>query len=176
MAEPYIAQITLFGGNFPPRGWAFCDGQLLQISSNPSLFSILGTTYGGDGRTSFGLPDLRGRVSIHPGNGPGLPNYSWGQRGGSNQLTLAQLPPIPPHSHQFAVPCNGGGPDETSPVGSFPANSAAVGEIYNTASNAVMGPGTTAETALGGSSSNHFLPYLGVHYIIALVGVFPSRN
>ena len=93
--EPFIAQIMMFGGNFAPRGWAFCDGQLLPISQYSALFSLLGTTYGGDGRTTFGLPDLRGRVAIHPGNGPGLSSIRLGEKGGTetNTLSTAQLPP-----------------------------------------------------------------------------------
>ena len=99
MAEPFIGQIQIFGFNFPPRGWSFCDGQLLPIAQNTALFSLLGTTFGGDGRTTFGLPDLRGRVAIHPGTGPGLPPVTWGQRGGaaSTVLTTNQMPN---HNHQ----------------------------------------------------------------------------
>ncbi len=96
--EPFIAEIIMFGGNFAPRGWAFCDGQLLPIAQNQALFSILGTTYGGDGRTTFALPDLRGRTAIHPGTGPGLSNRRLGERGGSETNTLT-LPQLPNHTH-----------------------------------------------------------------------------
>ena len=96
--EPYIAEIMQFGGNFAVRGYSMCDGQLLAISQNPALFSLLGTTFGGDGRTTFGLPDLRGRIALHPGNGPGLPAYRLGQRGGltSQYMTVNQMPQ---HTH-----------------------------------------------------------------------------
>lgn len=97
-SDPFIGQITMFGGNFAPRGWAFCDGQLLSIASNTALFSLLGTTYGGDGRTTMGLPDLRGRVPIHPGNGPGLSTYTWGQRGGTQTVPSAS------HTHPDVIP------------------------------------------------------------------------
>lgn len=91
-SEPFIGQVIMFGGNFAPRGWAFCDGQLLSINQNQSLFSILGTTYGGDGRTTFGLPDLRGRVPLHEGTGPGLANYRLGQKGGTENVSFKKMP------------------------------------------------------------------------------------
>ncbi|KRS10186.1 hypothetical protein XM53_22310, partial [Roseovarius atlanticus] len=102
MADPFIGQIVLFGGNFAPRNWAFCDGQLVAISQNSALFSILGTTYGGDGRTTFGLPDLRGRVPIGPRQGPGLTFYREGQKGGAEDVTLTQAE-MPSHSHATNV-------------------------------------------------------------------------
>ncbi|TCL10321.1 microcystin-dependent protein [Roseivirga ehrenbergii] len=105
--DPFLGEIVMFAGNFAPRGWAFCDGQLMAISQNTALFSILGTTYGGDGRTTFALPDLRGRAAIHPGTGPGLSNYRLGQRGGVETVTLNQLQ-IPSHSH-IAIPSTSGG-------------------------------------------------------------------
>ncbi|MEX1309383.1 MAG: tail fiber protein, partial [Candidatus Sulfomarinibacteraceae bacterium] len=102
MASPFIGQIQLFGFNFPPRGWAFCEGQLLAISSNTALFSLLGTTFGGDGRTTFGLPDLRGRSAVGVGNGPGLSSVSWGQRSGAENVTL-NVNTLPSHTHSAAV-------------------------------------------------------------------------
>ena len=103
--DPFIGQIELFGFNFAPRGWAKCEGQILSISSNQALFSLLGTTYGGDGRTTFALPDLRGRAALHTGTGPGLSTYSWGQKSGSpsSPLVPAQLPP---HTHSVAPACD----------------------------------------------------------------------
>ena len=108
MSDPFLAEIVMFGGNFAPRGWAFCDGQLLAISSNTALFSLLGTTYGGDGRTTFGLPELRGRFAMHPGNGPGLSSRKLGQKGGSERVTLA-ITNLPSHTHQLR--CNSGAAD-----------------------------------------------------------------
>ena len=131
--DPFIGEITMFAGNFAPRGWALCDGQLLPISQNSALFSILGTTYGGDGRTTFALPDLRGRVAIHPGNGPGLSDYRLGQKGGAETITYPSI---------SAVTQNGG---------------------------------KKALTSRGAPASN-IQPYNTVNYIIALQGVYPSRN
>lgn len=161
----------MFGGNFAPRGWALCDGQLLPISQNSALFSILGTTFGGDGRSNFGLPDLRGRVSIHPGNGPGLSTYRLGQKGGFENVQLSgnQIP-----SHNHLMQGNSGQPDESDPEDGFPANSAATGQdLYNSATNVVMGVTTNSG---GGQAHTNIQPFQCVNYIIALEGVFPSRN
>jgi len=127
MAEPFIAEIKMFGGNFAPRGWAFCDGQLLAISSNTALFSLLGTTYGGDGRTTFGLPDLRGRVSVHPGNGPGLSPYRLGEKGGAEDVVLNQTQ-MPNHTHFASV--EGGG--TTVPIGNKPITATATVHVDTT--------------------------------------------
>ena len=108
MSDPFIAEIIMFGGNFAPRGWAFCDGQLLSISSNSALFSILGTTYGGDGRTTFGLPDLRGRVAMHPGSGPGLTQRRLGEKSGMETVTLTTNQ-IPSHNHTATATASGTG-------------------------------------------------------------------
>lgn len=171
MAEPFIGQIVMFGGNFAPRSWALCNGQLLSIAQNSALFSILGTTYGGDGRTSFGLPDLRGRVAMHPGNGPGLAGRSLGQKGGTQTTTLTAQN-LPPHSH--AMRGNSGQPDESNPEGGFPANSGATGEdLYAATGNVNMG--TTGNVGNGASFSNE-PPFQCVNFIIALQGTFPSRS
>jgi microcystin-dependent protein len=162
----------MFGVNIAPCNWAFCDGQLLQISTNSTVFFLLGTTFGGDGRYTFGLPDLRGRVAIHPGAGPGLPAYQLGQKGGTNIISGSNLPAA--HTHGFSSPCHSGAPNESSPAGSFPTNSAATGEdLYDTTSNDSMGSGTTGSA---GNNSEFFVPYLGINYIFALVGTFPPRN
>ena len=173
MSEPFLGEIIMFGGNFAPRGWALCDGQLLSISSNTALFSILGTTYGGDGRTTFGLPDLRGRFPMHQGNGPGLPTYRLGEKSGQEKIQAPQ------HSHEFAVEAVNNQPgDETSPAGAvFPVSG---GEAYYSGTpNATMRSSTTG--ASGGSTwpadgISVRNPFLAVNFIIALQGLFPSRN
>ncbi len=173
--DPFIAQILMFGGNFAPRGWAFCDGQLLPISSYSALFSILGTTYGGDGRTTFGLPDLRGRAPIHAGNGPGLSSRRLGEKGGQENVVL-QTSQMPPHNHTASatVAVSTGVGDEGSPTGVLAAHSGAFTEDGNGAQ--LGGVSTTVNNTGGGQSHNIMQPFLGVNYIIALVGVFPSRS
>ncbi|MEL6142650.1 MAG: tail fiber protein, partial [Bacteroidota bacterium] len=161
-----------FGGNFAPRGWAFCDGSLLSISQNQALFSILGTTYGGDGRTTFALPDLRGRVVIGPRSGPGLSTYSLGQKGGVEDVTLNQNQ-IPAHTHQVSVPVSAEDADQNEVEGNFLAN----GQFYHNNPDAVYGNGPLTSTQVGGSQSHeNRQPFLAVNYIIALTGTFPSRN
>ena len=178
MSDPFIAQITLFGGNFAPRGWAFCNGQLLSISSNSALFSILGTTFGGDGRTTFGLPDLRGRVSVHDGGsaGPGLSRRRLGEKGGTEDVTL-NTTQLPSHAHAHAQEARSDAANNQSPVGNVPAVEAGgVTATYSDqAPNAAMRAGSSGTTGDNGSHNN-IQPYQGVNYIIALVGVFPSRN
>ena len=168
MSEPFIGEIKLVGFNFPPRGWALCDGQLLAIASNQALFSLLGTTFGGDGRTTFALPDLRGRSPVHVGTGPGLSPMAWGQEAGAETATL-NISQIPAHRHP--VRCNNGGPNVVSPEGNYLAQ----GEIYHDASNALM-HGDITETVGGGQSHENRSPYLAVNFAIALVGLYPSRN
>lgn len=166
MSDPFIAEIVMFGGNFSPRGWAFCDGQLMPIAQYSAVFSLLGTTYGGDGRVTFGLPDLRGRVAVHPGTGPGLPTFRLGQKGGQVENTLT-VQNLPPHTHDQ----RGAEEDANSgdPGGNFPAT---------TAQNAYHG---TADTSMGetssvgnGASFNILQPYQCVNFIIAIQGTFPS--
>ena len=171
MSDPFIAEIVMFGGNFAPRQWAFCDGQLLSIASNSALFSLLGTTYGGDGRVSFALPDMRGRVSIHPGTGPGLSTYRLGQRGGTQEVTL-NTNQIPSHSHNL----QNNAVDDDANTSNVAGNALASGAFYSTDTpDAITQPPATA--AAGGSQPHtNIQPYLCVNYIIALTGVFPSRN
>ncbi|WP_297089457.1 tail fiber protein [uncultured Draconibacterium sp.] len=178
--EPFIGQIMMFGGNFAPRGWALCDGQLLSIAQNTALFSILGTMYGGDGRTTFGLPDLRGRVAIHPGTGPGLSTYRQGQKGGVENVTLS-VNQIPSHSHggTGTIQAASGQPDETSPIGTVPAPLTNGTEGYaETASGAMKADGVTLNIQNTGGSQSHtnVQPYNCVNFIIALQGIFPSRS
>lgn len=176
MSEPFIGQITMFGGNFAPRSWAFCDGQLLSISSNTALFSILGTTFGGDGRTTFGLPDLRGRVTIHPGNGAGLTSRRLGEKGGAETTTL-NVSNLPPHSHTGTIKAKNGQPDESNPAGGYPGTLTNGTEGYAETTNGNMAPDVVQTDNTGGNvAHNNVQPFQCVNYIIALVGIFPSRN
>ena len=177
MQEGYIGEIRLFGGNFAPRGWALCEGQLLAISSNQALFSILGTTYGGDGRTTFALPDLRGRSAIQQGSGPGLSTIRLGEKGGTETTTLS-VNNMPNHDHTVTPNCNTGNGKQTTPKSGFPATvvqGANTANGYTADSNATMGATTTSKTG-GGQSFNNRSPFLGLNFIIALQGVYPSRN
>ena len=173
--EPYLGQISMFAGNFAPRGWAYCDGQLLPINSNQALFSILGTTYGGDGRTTFALPDLRGRAPIHAGQGPGLSNYQLGQRSGVEQVTLTQNQ-MPNHTHGVQVNAAspvGRGQGSDTPEGNYWAE----GGSYATTTNTTMSPNAVVVVPVGGSQAHeNRQPYNTINYIIALQGTFPSRN
>jgi hypothetical protein len=174
MATPFIGQITIFAGNFAPRNWAFCNGQLLAIAQNTALFSILGTTYGGNGTTTFALPDLRGRVPIHFGQGSGLSNYVLGQFGGAENTTLLATQ-IPAHTHGVNAVASGG--NQASPAGGLPAiESTGTSLDYSSAAtNATMNAGMIG-TAGGNQPHTNIQPYLTLNYIIALAGIFPSRN
>ena len=179
-ADPFLAQIVMFGGNFAPRGWALCDGQLLPISSNSALFSILGTTNGGDGRTTFALPDMRGRVSMHPGSGPGLSTRRLGERGGTqaNALTVNQMPP-PIHSAVARVNATNARGNADVPAGNIWARKARDNDYSEAPPDVVMSSSAvnvTVGSAGGGQAVNNVLPFLAVNYIIALQGTFPSRD
>jgi len=178
-ATPFIGEVIMFGGNFAPRGWAFCDGQLLAINSNQALFSILGTTYGGDGRTTFALPDLRGRAVIGPGNGPGLSPRSLGSRTGTETVTLS-VAEMPSHSHTATgtaqVSLSNEVGTSADPEGRYMANHLG-GFNEDATPGAKLGGVTSTIDATGGSQShNNMQPSQTVHYIIALQGIFPSRN
>jgi microcystin-dependent protein len=174
MSEPFLGEIRMFAGNFAPRGWAFCYGQLLSIAQNSALFAILGTTYGGNGTTTFALPDLRGRVPIGTGAGPGLTPRSLGELSGQENVTLTaqQMP-----SHAHAAQCSSGNGNSNAPAGKLWSKDAGVQSATYTSS---APDGTMAGTAIasaGGSQPhNNMQPYLGMSYIIALQGIFPSRN
>lgn len=171
MAQPYIGEIRMFGGNFAIADWAFCNGQLLPISGNETLFQLIGTTYGGDGQTTFGLPDLRGRIPIHMGQGPGLQNYDIGQNGGVEAVTLTQNQ-LPTHTHTPAA-SNTGGSD--TPANNFWANSA-TGKPYSAAPTTIqMNPGTISPVG-GSQPHDNMIPFQCVTYIISLFGIFPSPN
>jgi len=170
-AEPFIGEVRWFAGNFAPRGWAFCDGQLLQISQNEALFSLLGTMYGGDGRTTFGLPDMRGRGMVHVGSGPGLTPRPQGQKAGNETETLG-INQMPNHNHTLRAHRSSGDsvlPDDrvVSRVGRL--------RVFDNISDVDMG--STAITATGGGlSHNNMQPSITLSCIIALTGVYPSRN
>lgn len=180
--EPTLAEIRIFAGNFAPRSWALCQGQLLPINSNQSLFSLLGTTFGGDGRTTFGLPDLRGRTAIHAGNGPGLSDRRLGAKGGAPTVTLNQTN-LPVHNHHDVVSANKTSSDSDMPGGRFPGVSSAERSdgqaipvlAYASTKVVTMPAGNTNNTGGTQSFDNH-QPYLGLNYIIALQGLFPSRS
>jgi len=169
VADPFIAQITLFAGNFAPRGWAFCAGQILPIAQNTALFSLLGTTYGGNGQTTFALPDLRGRVPVGTGQGPGLSNVDLGETGGSESVTLTQSQ-MPAHSHLAGV-------TQAAQAASRPANKVpSAGGAYADASDGSTFNPAHIQNSGGGQPIPIRPPYLGLNYIIALQGIFPSRN
>jgi microcystin-dependent protein len=170
MAQPFVGEIRMFGGNFAPAGWAFCDGQLLSIAENEVLFALIGTTYGGDGQSTFALPDLRSRVPLHQGQGPGLSPRVIGSMGGSETvaLTASQLPT---HSHRLA---SASGATLGDPTGDAVANTGAAAMYGGGAANVAMDP--AASVAAGGNQPhNNLMPYLGVSFIISLFGIFPSQ-
>ena len=178
--DPFIGQILMFGGNFAPRGWALCDGQLLSISQYSALFSILGTTYGGNGITTFGLPDLRGRVAMHAGQGPGLTSRPLGQKSGVENVTL-NTTQLPAHNHSGTgtVQCTIGQPDESNPSGAVPATLNNGTEGYGETPNGTMkADGVNLNIGNAGGSQPHtnMQPYQCVNYIIALEGIYPSRS
>jgi microcystin-dependent protein len=175
--EPFIGTIIMFAGNFAPRGWAFCYGQILSIAQNTALFSILGTTYGGNGQTTFALPDLRGRVPMQPGQGPGLSPHTLGEQAGAETVTLLQTQ-MPAHNHIVnASSANGSAP---SPQNNFNAvtydpNTLNPLDSYSSSQNTTMNPAVIG--ASGGSQPHQNMqPYTCINFIIALEGIFPSRN
>jgi microcystin-dependent protein len=177
MSDPFIAEVKLFAGNFAPRGYAYCAGQLLPISQNSALFALLGVTYGGDGRTTFGLPDLRGRVVVgSEGNaaGPGLTPRPLGEKGGAQSVSLSALE-IPSHTHSAKAVGPGGNSNDA--VGNYWADDAGVssGTYHSGPATGTMNSNAIGNTG-GSQAHTNMQPYLAVNYIIALVGTFPSRN
>lgn len=172
MSEPFVGEIRMFAGNFAPRGWAFCDGQLLAVSQNDALFSLLGTVYGGDGRTTFGLPDLRGRIPVHAGSGPGLSPRRLGAKGGTETVTITTNT-LPSHNH--TVYSSASGTAQSSPVGNVPLADRV--QVY---SGSLDRPFDAAENIIGntGGSRSHtnLQPFLCINFIIALFGIYPSRQ
>lgn len=172
MSEPFIGEIRMFGGNFAPRGWALCNGQLLAIAQNTALFSVFGTTYGGDGRTTFGLPDLRGRFPRHAGNGPGISGVSLGERAGSETTSLGVVN-LPPHRHMVAPPVSNDRQTTNRPVGAVPSRG---GNYSGSPGASEFGSTYPTENAGGGQAFSNVPPYVAVNFIVALEGLFPSRE
>jgi microcystin-dependent protein len=167
MAQPYVGEIRMFAGNFNPAGWMFCDGALLPISENETLFQLIGTTYGGDGQSTFGLPDLRGRIPIHQGNG-----FTLAENGGVETVTLS-VAQIPSHTHPMLASSNTA--TQTTPQTTVLATPTVI-DLYRVGlANSPMAP--QAVSAVGGSQPhNNLQPYLCINYIISLFGIFPSQT
>lgn len=172
--EPFLCEIRLFAGNFAPRGWAFCNGQILPISQYQAVFTILGYTYGGNGSTTFALPDLRGRVPVHAGasTGPGVRQVRWGESSGSNHNTLL-ISNLPKHNH-FVFASDQPG-TTGNPTNNFLGNSGSSDKEYTESATTQMNPQMTGFVG-GDQPVNNMQPYLGLNYIIAMVGVFPSED
>lgn len=171
MSEPFVGEIRMFAGNFAPRSFAFCDGQLMAISQNDALFSLFGTIYGGDGRTTFGLPDLRGRVPIHMGSGPGLTPRSIGTMGGSENVTLTANE-VGSHNHGFVASTDPAG--DASPAGNVTAKPSGA-NLYGTGAASAMDGSSITPTGSGQSHTN-LMPTQCINFIVALFGIYPSRQ
>lgn len=170
--DPTLAQIIMFGGNFAPMSYAFCHGQLMSIAENTALFSLLGTTFGGDGQVTFAVPDLRGRVPVGTGQGNGLSSFDLGQMGGTETFTL-RTNNLPAHNHQliaFSEAAN-----DAAPAGNLIANTGTDLEYTNVAPNAAMAASAISITGRGTPITN-IQPYLAINFIIAVEGIYPSRN
>lgn len=167
MAQPYVGEIRMFAGNFAPAGWMFCEGQLLPISENETLFNLIGTTYGGDGQSTFGLPDLRGRLPLHFGNG-----FTLAETGGAETVTLTTAQ-IPAHSHPFLATTNVA--DQNSVSGNLLGQSSVIEEYFAAAGSASLNPSSIGSTG-GSQPHDNFQPYLCVDFIISLFGIFPSQT
>lgn len=173
MSDPFVGEIRMFGGSFAPAGWAFCAGQLMPISENDTLFTLIGTTYGGDGQETFGLPDLQGRIPIHAGQGPGISQtYQLGEKAGVESVTLSAQQ-IPIHNHAFLASTNAA--NSTTPVNQVIAQSAQRAVYYEATTTTALA--TTAISPVGGSQPHdNMMPYLVVTFIISLFGIFPSQT
>ena len=172
--DPFVAEIRIFPFNFAPRGWAWCDGQLLPLSQNTALFSLLGTTYGSNGKSNFALPDLQGRAPMHPGQGPGLSLHDLGETGGSETVTLLESE-MPAHIH--SVNASGAPADAQTPAGFSPAR--VIGTLpYLAPAGATLVPMSTSTIAPAGGDQphNNLMPYLTFYFCIALQGVYPPRT
>jgi microcystin-dependent protein len=167
MSQPYIGEIRMFGGSFAPAGWAFCDGSQQAISENDALFTLIGTTYGGDGQSTFNLPDLRGRTPMHVG-----PNYVLGENGGTESITL-NTQQLPSHGHPMVAA--GAAADAVTPTGGFPSFPPSLAMYFNADPDAALSP--SAVLPVGGSQPHENMqPYLAISFIISLFGIFPTQG
>jgi microcystin-dependent protein len=173
MADPFVAEIRIFPFNFAPRGWAWCDGQLLPLSQNTALFSLLGTTYGGNGKSNFALPDLQGRAPMHPGQGPGLSLHDLGETGGSETVSLLESE-IPSHAHTLR--CSSDDGDLRIPTSNRSLAKSGGGNMYAPAASLVSMAPEALPPAGGDQPHNNMQPYLTFYFCIALQGVFPPRG
>ena len=175
MADPFIAEIRIFPFNFAPKGWAWCDGQLLPLSQNTALFSLVGTTYGGDGKSTFALPNLQGSAAMHPGQGPGLSLHDLGETGGSETVTLLESE-VPAHAHGLMASTEDGTQGTLTP--GITIASSVGGTLYQTNTNVdLVSTHATALSPTGGDQPhNNMQPYLTFYFAIALQGVFPPRS
>jgi microcystin-dependent protein len=174
MAEPFVGQLSLVGFNFPPIGWALAQGQLLPITQNAALFSLLGTTYGGNGTSNFALPNLQGRVALGFGQAPGLSLYDLGEQGGEQTVTLLTSQ-TPPHTH--TAQCAAAGAAQANPVGNSFAEKSDAGNIYGSPSTPPATMSASAVSVAGGNlPHNNLMPYLTLNWIVALQGIFPARG
>jgi microcystin-dependent protein len=171
--DPFVAEIRIFPFNFAPKGWAWCDGQLLPLSQNTALFSLLGTTYGGNGKSNFALPDLQGSAPMHPGQGPGLSLHDLGETGGTETVTLLESE-IPAHSHGVLAQNTPANVNQPGPAVSLARSSG--GSAYAPVANLVPMAGETFAPAGGDQPHNNLMPYLTFYFCIALQGVFPPRT
>jgi microcystin-dependent protein len=174
MSDPFVAEIRIFAGNFAPKGWAFCNGQLMPIAQNTALFSLLGTTYGGDGKSTFALPNLQGRAPMHPGQGPGLSLHALGEAAGSDTATLLESE-IPAHSHTLVA--NPNNAERPSPADNLPARTVGASLYQSDTTQGLVGMAPEALAPAGGDQPhNNMQPYLTMTFIIAMQGVFPPRT
>jgi microcystin-dependent protein len=172
--DPFVAEIRIFPFNFAPKGWAFCDGQILPLSQNTALFSLLGTTYGGDGKSNFALPNLQGSAPMHPGQGPGLSLHDLGETGGSDTVSLLESE-IPSHSHALRAVADPGDVSLPQSGAVLAATTGATGYVAPTPSLTPMS-GNSLTPAGGDQPHNNLQPYLTLNFCIALQGVYPPRT